>query len=107
MNTSRERRKIDGEWVKALRQGLGLSQDELAERLGVSRSAVARWEADAFRPTMLAAKVLLALSDSVRESQATKAQGKVSPSIEQAVRHEPHSPRRRKHDSRPRRTPAP
>ncbi|MGH7441560.1 MAG: helix-turn-helix transcriptional regulator [bacterium] len=32
-----ERRQISGEWVKALRKDLGLSQDALAEALGVSR----------------------------------------------------------------------
>jgi DNA-binding transcriptional regulator YiaG len=62
MKQNKERRKIDGEWVKALRKGLKLSQEAFAARLGVSRSAVARWELDAFRPTKLAADILLKLA---------------------------------------------
>jgi transcriptional regulator with XRE-family HTH domain len=30
--------------LRKLRQGLGLSQDELARRLGVARATVTRWE---------------------------------------------------------------
>jgi transcriptional regulator with XRE-family HTH domain len=33
-----------GTRIKALRREKGLSQDELAQRVGVSRSAVAQWE---------------------------------------------------------------
>jgi DNA-binding transcriptional regulator YiaG len=61
-NTDKERRKIDGEWVKALRKRLNLSQEAFADRLGVSRSAVARWELNAFRPTKLAANLLIQLA---------------------------------------------
>ena len=107
MNISHERRKINGDWVKALRQHLGIGQEELAARLFVSRSAVARWEANAFRPTLLAAKALLEFSDSVRGSQATSAPVEAPPSIEQDVLHEPRSPRRRKHDPSPPGSPVP
>jgi DNA-binding transcriptional regulator YiaG len=69
MKRSSERRQINGEWVKALRKGLGLNQDELAEQLGVSRSAVARWELDAFRPSKLAARVLLDFAEAHRDRQ--------------------------------------
>ena len=68
MKPTSERRKINGEWVRTLRMDLRLTQEELAEQLGVSRSAVARWEADAFRPTKLAAKVLLDYAASRRAS---------------------------------------
>lgn len=89
-----ERRKINGEWIKALRKDLNLSQEELAEQLGVSRSAVARWEADAFRPTKLAAKVLLEFADKAREAQGAAAPAVGSPVVDQDVPHESHSPRR-------------
>ncbi|MBR6259705.1 MAG: helix-turn-helix transcriptional regulator [Oscillospiraceae bacterium] len=39
-----------GERIKTLRQEQGLSQEVLAERLGVSRQAVSKWEKDLSRP---------------------------------------------------------
>lgn len=39
-----------GERLQALRQRSGMSQDQLAERLGVSRQAVSRWERDETMP---------------------------------------------------------
>jgi len=38
-------RPRDGSWVKAIREALGMSQADLAARLGVSRQAVAAMEA--------------------------------------------------------------
>jgi DNA-binding transcriptional regulator YiaG len=76
MKQSSERRQLNGEWVKALRKSLRLNQDEFAEQLGVSRSAVARWELDAFRPSKLAAKVLLDFAATHRSSQDTSGKGK-------------------------------
>jgi len=32
--------------IREARRGLGLTQDELARRIGVSRSAIAQWETD-------------------------------------------------------------
>lgn len=39
-----------GERIRAQRQGAGLSQEKLAELTGVSRQAVAKWEADRSAP---------------------------------------------------------
>ena len=38
------------EKIIRLRKGRGLSQEELAERLGVSRQAVSRWESGTALP---------------------------------------------------------
>ena len=40
-----------GEKIKACRQRAGLSQEKLAERVGVSRQAVTKWEAGQSVPT--------------------------------------------------------
>lgn len=39
-----------GEKILSLRKARGWSQEELAERVGVSRQAVSRWEADSAKP---------------------------------------------------------
>ena len=41
-----------GEKIKAKRKAMGLSQDDLAEKLGVTRQAVSKWETDRAQPTM-------------------------------------------------------
>jgi len=74
MKLSGERRQINGEWVKALRKGLGLSQEELAGELEVSRLAVVRWERETFRPSRLAARALLEFAEKHRD-QSVSAKG--------------------------------
>jgi transcriptional regulator with XRE-family HTH domain len=39
-----------GARIKVLRQALGLSQDNLATRLGISRSLIAQWETNRLSP---------------------------------------------------------
>ena len=41
-----------GEKIKAKRKTMGLSQEDLAEKLGVTRQAVSKWEMDRAQPTM-------------------------------------------------------
>ena len=36
--------------IQALRKGQGISQEELADRLGVSRQAVSKWESEQSTP---------------------------------------------------------
>ena len=39
-----------GERIQNMRKEMGLSQEELAERIGVSRQSVSKWENDAALP---------------------------------------------------------
>ena len=41
-----------GEKIKEKRQALGMSQEYLAEQLGISRQAVSKWEMNKSQPTM-------------------------------------------------------
>ncbi len=41
-----------GERIQSCRKRAGLSQEQLAERLGVSRQAVSKWESDAAQPEL-------------------------------------------------------
>ena len=67
---NKERRKIDGDWVRTLRKEMNLNQTEFAARLDVSVPSVARWELNLFRPTKLAVNALLQLAATVREKKA-------------------------------------
>lgn len=42
--------KVDGAAVKRARELAGFTQDQLAARLGVQRTAVALWESGRFQP---------------------------------------------------------
>lgn len=52
-------------FITALREGLGLTQQELGERLGVDKMSVSRWERGAIRPS---AESLAALEAVRREA---------------------------------------
>jgi len=53
---------MTGEQVKAIRQGLGLSQEQFAQTLGVSYTTVNRWERGHTQPTGTALQMLMAFS---------------------------------------------
>ncbi|MDO9574126.1 MAG: helix-turn-helix domain-containing protein [Candidatus Contubernalis sp.] len=52
--------------IKTLRGKLGLTQEELARKLGVSWGTVARWEAGKSKPSKLAQKVI---EDLIKDSE--------------------------------------
>ena len=82
-----------------LRQHYGVTQEELAEQLGVSRQTVGKWEAGTNYPEM---DKLLALCDLFRVSMDDLVRGAVS--IAKEGRHRtlqpPHEPLRRVHRRR-------
>ena len=57
-----ERDYAFGQAMLTLRTALGLTQAELADRLGVSRRAVGEWEVGSSYPTAEHLKALLALA---------------------------------------------
>lgn len=67
-----------GEKLQALRQGKGLSQEQLAERLEVSRQSVSKWESGQSRPDMDKLVVLAALFE-VSTDYLLKEDGDVPP----------------------------
>lgn len=104
MKTNSERRQINGEWIKALRKALGFSQEVFAERVGVSRPSVARWELDTFRPSLLAARLLLEFADAHRDELGAFDGGQGSALTRLTVRNPQRSQRRDDHDSNKRKT---
>lgn len=50
------------EWIKGLRSTCGLTQSELAERLGVTLVTISRWENGQARPNKIAIKALTSLA---------------------------------------------
>lgn len=96
MNFTGERRKINGEWVKALRKDLGITQKELAESLGVSLPTITRWENDVFRPAQLAARELMRFAEQGRKHLSVFGP-EASPAIEPHVHDVLHSQRRGHH----------
>lgn len=49
---------LSGEEIKQLREALGMSREELAQKLGVSYFSVARWEIEKTKPSRLALRAL-------------------------------------------------
>ncbi len=53
--------------IKVIREKLGLTQEEIAQKLGVSWGTVARWEAGKSKPSKLARKAIANLLKEVSE----------------------------------------
>ena len=49
---------MDNQDIKGLRKKLGMTQQELADKIGVDRVTVARWEAGEKKPSNLARRQL-------------------------------------------------
>ena len=55
------------DWIRTLRKQLGLTQSQLAERLGVTFVTVSRWETGQARPNSLARKALASLAEGISD----------------------------------------
>lgn len=58
---------MTGEEVRALRDFLGMTQEEMGETLGVAELTIRRWEKGYFKPSPLALEKLHQLRDSLLE----------------------------------------
>ena len=53
---------MNGDGIKELRKKLGLTQQELADKIGVARVTIARWETGQKKPSNLAKRQLVRLA---------------------------------------------
>lgn len=67
MGMAEKRAKYGAEWdaerVRALRQHLGLSQDELAEELGTRQQTVSEWETGRYQPRGASVRILTIVAE--------------------------------------------
>lgn len=64
----------ESEQIKNLRKQLDLSQDEMAQKLGVSFASVNRWENKQTKPSKLARKQILNLLKQIKEYETSENQ---------------------------------
>lgn len=57
------RKKWDGADVKALRKHLGLTQREMADRLGTRQQTISEWELGLYRPRGASSTLLSIVAD--------------------------------------------
>ncbi len=53
----------DAEMIRALRDGLGLTQRQLADALGVRQQTVSEWETGAYQPRGASARMLRVVAE--------------------------------------------
>jgi DNA-binding transcriptional regulator YiaG len=67
-----KRRQWDGEHIHALREHLGLTQRELADRLGTRQQTISEWERGMYKPRGASATLLSIIAERANfEYQAT------------------------------------
>ena len=74
-----------GEMIRRLREEAGLSQQELAERLFVSRQTVSRWESGSRTPDIMTAKKIAALLGATLDELVPDGEGEEMPKAESRV----------------------
>jgi len=78
MPGSGKRRAWDERQIRALRRHLGLTQTELAARLGTRQQTISEWENGMYRPRGASATLLSMVADSARfpyDATDTRASG--------------------------------
>ncbi len=66
------RAQWDSEYIQALRRHLGLTQRELAERLGTRQQTISEWETGMYKPRGVSATLLSIIAERAKfEYQAT------------------------------------
>jgi len=66
------RAQWDSEYIQALRRHLGLTQRELAERLGTRQQTISEWETGMYKPRGASATLLSIIAERAKfEYQAT------------------------------------
>ena len=56
----------DSEYIQALRRHLGLTQRELAERLGTRQQTISEWETGMYKPRVASATLLSIIAEQAK-----------------------------------------
>jgi len=74
------RAQWDSEYIQALRRHLGLTQRELAERLGTRQQTISEWETGMYKPRGASATLLSIIAERAKfEYQAMPSKKRVRP----------------------------
>ena len=61
-----KRRQWDGERIRALRRHLGLTQREMADRLGTRQQTISEWEKGMYKPRGASSTLLFMVAERAR-----------------------------------------
>jgi DNA-binding transcriptional regulator YiaG len=64
--SAEKKKRWDGESIQALRQHLGLTQNELSARLGTRQQTISEWETGMYRPRGASATLLSIIAEQAR-----------------------------------------
>jgi DNA-binding transcriptional regulator YiaG len=64
--TDGNKRRWDGQNIQALRRHLGLTQQELSDKLGTRQQTISEWETGMYRPRGASATLLSIIAEQAR-----------------------------------------
>jgi DNA-binding transcriptional regulator YiaG len=76
---SKDRYQWDSESIQALRRHLGLSQSELAERLGTRQQTISEWETGMYKPRGASATLLSIVAERAKFKYEATPKKELSP----------------------------